>query len=432
MTTPERPEKRRRSAPPPPTIIPEDLLLSEVLARLPVKSLARFKCVRRSWLAAIEHDPALVRRHLALSHAAAPPSLLVVPLKEFDDDDDDDQKKISFHRLTLSNAPGGAAAGVELVFRKAWPEGVSQQGAVPTHCDGLVAVAAAGDRVLVCNPATREFVALPRGSRDVGDGTPMPVALGYDPRRNRYVVARCFYRKCYVYEDAASGEDVTSLDCDVGHETFTLGGGRCAGWELTGDPPYAVAPATMPVCTAEAFYWCTAVGAVRPSKLLRFDLRDRAFEALPFPPGADFVHGADHLTELAGRPCYVRPATDTAFEFWVMAGGGGGVPTEWSLRCRVDFGDYGESVGCDAMLVVAAGAGAGGDEMVVAADHRELYRCDARRGSARRVVDMEKELEYERPDRDGRSTTDEYHGDLYLHHVVPYVESLVSIGRCNY
>ncbi|CAL5032546.1 unnamed protein product [Urochloa decumbens] len=422
MTTPERPEKRcRRAAPPPPPDIPDDLLLSDVLPRLPVKSLARFKCVCRSWRAAVERDPALVRRHLALSRAAVPPSMLVVPCKEFYCDDV--PKEMSFHRLILGNntAPGAAA---ELVFRNAWPDGVRQDGAVPTHCDGLVAIAASGDRVLVCNPATRELVVLPPASRDaLDDCSPPPVALGYDPRRNRYVVARCFYRKCYVHEDVASGE-VWLVHYDIGHETFTLGGGVSSGWELTADPPHAVARETRPVCTAEAFYWCTAAAGVvrQPSnKLLRFGLRDRAFEVLPFPPGADFVGGADHLTELAGMPCYVRPATDTAFEFWVANEDG---KWEWSLRCRVDFVDYGESVGVEAMVVVAAA----GDEMVVAADHRELYVYDVRRGSVRRVVDMEEELEYEGPDW----STCEYRGDLLLHHVVPYVESLVSIGRCNY
>ncbi|CAO2041985.1 unnamed protein product [Urochloa humidicola] len=426
MAITERPEKRRRATAPPPPAIPEDLLLSDILPRLPVKSLVRSKCACRSWLAAVERDPALARRHLAFSRAAAPPlSMLVVPRKEFYDDyDDEDDEEISFHRLILSGS-SNAPAGVELMFSKAWLEGVRQDGVVPTHCDGLVAVAATGDRVLVCNPATREFVALPPGSRDaLDDARPAPVALGYDPRRNAYMVARCFYRKYDQSKDAVSGE--LTLDCDVGHETFTLGGDGSSGWELTADPPHAVAPATRPVCTAEAFYWCTAAGVVRPSKLLRFGLRDRAFNAvMPFPPGADFAHGADHLTELGGMPCYVRPATDTAFEFWV-AGGDDGQRTEWewSLRCRVDFGGYGESVGCDAMLVVAAA----GDEIVVAADHRELYRCDVRRGSVRRVVDMD-ELEYETEEGPDGSVRD---GEMYLHHVVPYVESLVSIGKCNY
>jgi hypothetical protein len=46
--------------------IPEELLFSDVLARLPVKYLARFRCVCRSWRAGIA-DPAFVRRHRELA-----------------------------------------------------------------------------------------------------------------------------------------------------------------------------------------------------------------------------------------------------------------------------------------------------------------------------------------------------------------------------
>jgi F-box interacting protein len=425
MITGEHPEKRRRAEPPPPATIPQDLLLSEVLPRLPAKHLARFKCVCRSWRAAVESDPAFVRRHLELSRAA-PPSILVIPREEFyqDNDDDDEEdgatsEEISFHRLILGEAHAAGTADVELVFEKAWPEGIAHGVLHPTHCDGLVAVSTAADQIFVCNPATREFVALPPGSRDVLGVKAPAAALGYDPLRNRYVIARYFYRKYVPFKDVASG--AVSQDYDIGHETFTLGGGGGSGgagcWEPTVDPPHAIGPAG-PVCTREAFYWCTAVR--RPNALLRFGLRDRAFDVVPFPPGTDYVHGMDHLTELAGKPCYVRPATETAFDFWVADDD---VRPEWTLRCRVDFADYCPSVGSGALSVAAAA----GDEMVITADHQNLYSYDGGRWrkGARLLVDMEQELAYERPDG---ST---YEGEL-LHHVVPYVESLVSIGKCNY
>ncbi|KAJ1270613.1 hypothetical protein BS78_06G065900 [Paspalum vaginatum] len=420
MTIPDkRPEKRCRTTPPA-SPIPEDLLLSEVLPRLPVKSLARFKAVCRSWWLAVG-SPALVRRHLQLTRAE-PPSILVIPRKDYHDsdvDDDDDEngsqsEEISFHRLILGKAPG--TADVELMFEKAWPEGMAH-GALPTHCDGLVAVATATDQIFVCNPATREFVALPPGSRDVVIDYRVPaVALGYDPQRNRYVVARYFYRRYDVSEDIVSGEFL--LDHDIGHEIFVLGDGAGGGgWEPTADPPHAIGPA-RPICTREAFYWCTS--ELRPSALLRFGLRSRAFDVVPCPPGADYVHGVDHLTELAGKPCYVQPVTDTAFDFWVADDDGGPRP-EWSIHCRVDFEDCSSSIGSDALLVVAAAR----DKMLIAADHRSVYSYDAGRKSVRQVVDMEEELAYERPD--GRT----FAGEL-MHHVVPYVESLVSIGNCNY
>jgi hypothetical protein len=204
--------------------IPDDVLIHEVLVRLPAKSLARCRCVRRSWRA----GAAFVRRHLELSRAR-PPSVLAVPRGESDPlDDYATSTEISFHRLVLPRIGTGGASwqsgttiGTELVFEKAWPEGITRLIEL-THCDGLVAIATATNRVFVCNPATGEFVALPLGSQNAelqdSDQLVPPVALGFDRWRNRYVVGRYFYRVC----------GKISRDCDIGHEVFTIGGGAAA------------------------------------------------------------------------------------------------------------------------------------------------------------------------------------------------------------
>jgi hypothetical protein len=183
--------------------IPDDVLIHEVLVRLPAKSLARCRCVRSSWRAGIA-GAAFVRRHLELSRAR-PPSVLAVPRGESDPlDDYATSTEISFHRLVLPRIGTGGASwqsgttiGTELVFEKAWPEGITRLIEL-THCDGLVAIATATNRVFVCNPATGEFVALPLGSQNAelqdSDQLVPPVALGFDRWRNRYVVGRYFYR----------------------------------------------------------------------------------------------------------------------------------------------------------------------------------------------------------------------------------------------
>ncbi|XP_062227351.1 putative F-box protein At2g02030 [Phragmites australis] len=410
MTTPERPEKRRRVTPSraaTAATIPDELLISEVLLRLPVKSLARFKSVCRSWRAAVE-DAAFVRRHLELSRAR-PPTMLVIPREGYHYDDGAESGVISFHRLLLGEARAPGTADVELVFEKAWPEGITHS-IVPTHCDGLVAVATTTGEIFVCNPATREFVALPPGSTEINNIRAPAAALGYDAWRKVYVVSRYFYRKYDEFMDVETGAHW--LEYDIGHEIFTLGGDS---WEPTADPPHAIGPA-RPICTREAFYCCTS--NLRPNALLRFSLRDRAFDVVPSPPGTDFVHAVDHLTELDGKLCYVHTVTETAFDVWLAEDG----PTrpKWSLRCRIDFGDFGPSIGSEALFPVAAA----GNEMLVAADYKKLYSYDERYKFLREAADMEEELAYERPNG---ST---FAGEL-VHHVVPYVESLVSISTRN-
>ncbi|KAL6846997.1 hypothetical protein ACP4OV_023166 [Aristida adscensionis] len=395
-----RPQKRRRLTA---AVLPDDLLFSDVLARLPVRSLARFRCVCRLWRAGIA-DPAFVRRHLDLSRAAGrPPSLLVVP-REFDPDDVYAASgDISFHRLPFLPA---AAETAELMLEQAWPEGISCLVGL-AHCDGLVAVATATDRVFVCNPATREFAALPLGSHNADAdrrdfaAVPVPVvALGFDRWRSRYVVARLFHR---TFGDTPD---------DIGHEVFTLGGGGGAAggaWERTEDPPHAVACA-RPACTRRAFYWFTTVAQPR---LLRFGLQDRAFDVVS-RPGAGGWNAVDDMAELDdGKLCYVHAAGDAAFQVWTADDA---PALEWSLRCRIRIVDPVPRFNYSVTPVTAHG-----DELLVI-DGYKLWMCSMQKKAMGDVVDMKFELCYERPDGSKRCY-DSCHSEHYL---VPYVESLVS------
>ncbi|CAN6270472.1 unnamed protein product [Urochloa humidicola] len=177
------PEKRRRTAPPAAATLPEDLVFSDVLARLPVKSLTRFKSDCRSWRAAIEDpDPAFVRRHLNLSSGGPPPFVLVIRREDHDYDLKEDavSKSIRFHRLRLRPGPAYGAEAAELMLEMAWqPDGTPgvTHLIAPVHCDGLVALATLADhRVFVCNPGTRESYKhvpeiLGTGNRNVGRET---------------------------------------------------------------------------------------------------------------------------------------------------------------------------------------------------------------------------------------------------------------------
>ena len=219
-------EKRRRITGTAATI-PDDLLVSDVLVHLPAKSLALCRCVCRSWHAGIA-GAAFARRHLELSRARPPPlSVLVIPREIDDDDDQATTGEISFHRLVLPPPGRTIAAESDLMLEKAWPGGITRL-IFPTHCDGLVAVATTTDTVFVCNPATREFVALPPGSRNAEldrlENIALPVALGFDKWRNSYVVARYFYRMYgRISYDEITGE--SSQDYNIGHEVFPLAGG---------------------------------------------------------------------------------------------------------------------------------------------------------------------------------------------------------------
>ncbi|TVU13449.1 hypothetical protein EJB05_40506, partial [Eragrostis curvula] len=350
------PEKRRPITPPAAavaTAFPDELLFFEILARLPVPSLTRFKCVCRSWLAAIE-DPTFVRRHLDTSaRAALPPSVVVIPREDLSDSE--------YEETATSES--------------AWPGGITHLIA-PVHCDGLVALSTFTHQVFVCNPATKEFVELPPGSRDVNHDDLPAVALGFHPYRGRYFVARCFYR----HRDGT----VQDPEIDIGHEIFTLGDGK-ATWELTQDPPHAIGPDT-PVCSREAIYWHGPANFLPPHhRMLRFGLRDETFDVVACPPpccgGGSYTIVVD-FAELDGKLCCVYKAAATAFEVWMA---GDALRLEWSLRYRVDVASP-----LGFLLPVAAV----GDEVFVALGFDWLGRYNVRSKVLERVVDLERAVKY--------------------------------------
>ncbi|RLN29025.1 putative F-box protein [Panicum miliaceum] len=411
--------KRRRQMTVTAATIPDDLLVSDVLVRLPAKSLARCRCVCRSWRAGIA-GAAFVRRQLELSRAGQQqhPSVLSIPRWIDPLDGRATCEVISFHRLLLPppgrRAPAPPAiVDSELVLEKAWPEGITRL-ISPTHCDGLVAISTVTDRVFVCNPATGEFVALPLGSHNVGldhcEYFVPQVALGFDQWRSRYVVARYFYRTYTYGGGGGAGQEVFD---DVGHEVLALGAG--GDWELTQDPPYAVG-VQRPMCTRWAFYW----HANEPEpRLMRFGLRDRAFAVVPRPPtGWNPVDDMAALQD-GSTLCYVHAAAEASFQVWLAADDGHD-ELQWSLRCRIDLLDPIPSVHYNLMPVAAAD----GDTLVALAGGT-LWKYDMGKEGAEEVVAEMHNVRYRRRDGSKFFMDQSFESE---HYIVPYIESLVAIA----
>ncbi|CAN6227891.1 unnamed protein product [Urochloa humidicola] len=412
--------------------IPDDLLIYEVLVHLPAKSLARCRCVSRSWRTAIA-GAAFVRRHLELSRARPPSSVLAVPREIDPDDDHATSTEISFHRLPLLPPPQGSnnITDAELIWEKAWPEGITRW-LSPTHCDGLVAIATATDRVFVCNPATREFVALPLGTHNAelehcDDKDLIPqVALGFDQWRNRYVVSRYFYR---VYDEILSDEVTDDSKYyrqgyDIGHEVFTLGGGGDSWeWELTQDhPPHAIGD-QRPVCTRRGIYWHSDV----PRQLLmRFSLQERTFHVVPRPP-AGWSYD-DEMVNLDGKLCYIHAATEASIHVWLADDSRLFDELQWSLRWRIDL-HSGSNLICYLRPVISNGE----DKLLlfVGGEHSCddcLSWCTVSNNTLEKTVDFHN-LRYGRPDGSKYMVQSL---DVLHHNTFPYFESLVSLTACNY
>uniref|UniRef100_A0A0E0KPR4 F-box domain-containing protein n=1 Tax=Oryza punctata TaxID=4537 RepID=A0A0E0KPR4_ORYPU len=350
--------------------IPNDLVICEVLTRLPVKSLLRFRSVCRSWRNAVA-DPAFVRRHLELSRAATPPSVLAVHTRTDTDPDERaaPEDVVSFHRVRQGQSPAAtgdaaAAAIVELMHEEALE--CADADLLTSHCDGLVAVAATAGKIFVCNPATNEFFLLPPGSRRGPSNE--TAALGFDPCTGRYVVTRCFFQRYDLHTDEDTG--VPFLEYDIVHEVFVLGASGSGDWETTSDE----------------------VERELPNSLLRFAIHDGTFTVVPLPSGVTFMDvDFDSITELGGELCYAQNTSETAYNIWTLLLADPAPEEEeeeeevdyrWSLRWRVDF-----QRPVDIVLPLAVAAD-GGSTLTVYEHRVGIHRFDGLENVLEKVVDV--------------------------------------------
>lgn len=169
-------------------------LVKEILLRLPAKSLLKFKCVSREWLALIS-DPGFRNSHACLQktlkptpnalllngYTTAPDEFQLVPLQ-------DDPLSINASFFDFLGVPGLK---------------------VQDSCNGLlICSSSTSDGFFVCNPTTQEFRNLSFPHEDwVFD---MNLNLAFDPMKSHH------YEVIYIYaqEDANYYLDVFSSETD--------------------------------------------------------------------------------------------------------------------------------------------------------------------------------------------------------------------------
>uniref|UniRef100_A0A0E0HPW8 F-box domain-containing protein n=1 Tax=Oryza nivara TaxID=4536 RepID=A0A0E0HPW8_ORYNI len=443
--------------------IPEDIV-EEILLRLPVKSILRFRSVCKSWRAMVA-DPRFVRLQLHHSTTAArhhPPSMLVladwcVPEQwrgtiDFFSYPGHGVTADFAHRITWSSnskstvaaaADGYAAADWDAVDDGAdaaddgaaadnlddavddgdaaadwdddddWDDDVGAIGwGMHLHCNGLVLLRSTmkySTQMLVCNPATKELAELPDCAPDYFGV--QAVSFYADQSTGKTKVVHCFIRHC----------DKTYTDYSVGCEVLSLGS---PAWRPVADPPYLVKTKTSP-CILGGIYWIAALpspstGSCTTPGVVRFDVCSEEFASFPCPPFMERQKMSDvacgDLTELGGKLCYVHAPADDRVELWTAsAADGGGSRPRWSLQCTVVL-----PPSFDTFFQFTYDYQGG---IFFYVDYAMIYRYDVERRVVERVVDMLEEMTYF--DR-SRRKLDRCDGD-WMHYAIQYSESLVSI-----
>ncbi|KAM3227432.1 hypothetical protein ACQJBY_059299 [Aegilops geniculata] len=404
--------KRKRKSP---TDLPEELVF-EILARLPVKSLLRFKSVSKAWRAAIS-GPAFTRAHLehSASKREQSPSLLITP-HALDGAIEGEvwpttfSTRVRFYRWQ----PGRPSEAARLVHGEDFR---GEFGCVchMVHCDGLVLLPTNAS-VYLFNPATRDALTLPESNPNkvpVPHDFCLPVGLGLDPRSGRYKVARAFFR--YV--------EPLTYAFHMGMQVYTVGDAAACWRETATDPPYPPAEWLTAKSVKGRMFWVMDTDHVKtpcPRGLLRFSLEDETFGVTGMPDSLDPALGKSFLLEVVrGELCLVasssaRPGPQPV-SIWTLVllqdDGDDDINSCWERRYLINMDPIGRPIA----LVT-------GDGLLFHAHHR-LYRYGLRTAELTEVCELGA-LRYQRR----RAGTFEPHGqDIFFFNVIPYVESMVRL-----
>ncbi|KAF8669075.1 hypothetical protein HU200_051398 [Digitaria exilis] len=305
----------------------------------------------------------------------------------------------------------GQSKVAELIFIKKFSPYSIPMFSIPLHCDGLILIPCITGEMFMCNPATREFVELPLGTRSIG--LDHRTAFGFDPWSGTYKVARHFVRS---YRDIYHGDD-TIREYSCGHEIMTLGGTKEDWeWKATMDPPYPI-KARTPICLPGFFYWSAlhsmAHGKVISDVIIRFSLLDETFTVHPNPPCRGYLSDNDTLCALGGKLCYVLSVTPSEIAIWLAEDGPN---LSWSLCHRV-------TLPIPRWALVFACASSEPDKIFLSVDGCYVLKCNLCDGSLGEIINIPCDVLY-----DLRNGTKFKAGARPLaHYMVPFVESLVRI-----
>ncbi|ESQ45591.1 hypothetical protein EUTSA_v10011044mg [Eutrema salsugineum] len=220
--------------------IPRDLVI-EILSRLPVKSIARFRCVSKRWASTLYHPDFT---DLFLKKSLARPRLFfVVKLRG---------KFVFFSTPLPLNPDQNSSSPLVADLHMSFSTEDSYSGVTPPVCGWLCSKV---KNPVMCNPSTGQFITLPKVTLT---GT-VHTYLGYDP------INKLFKVLC-VSED--------------GCRVLTFGNGDMS-WRMI-DCPIPHSPLRNEICINGVLYYAAAstVEGMPPYLIVCFDVRFENFTFL--------------------------------------------------------------------------------------------------------------------------------------------------------
>lgn len=399
-----RSDKRLCRAPALPEM-PDELVL-EILLRLPVKSLLKFKCVCKDWHGIIS-GPSFIRMHLerSVSNQQRQPSYLITPhLLDYASTElwpNTFSNNIRFYRWQHESCQASASLVYARNFQRAF-------GSVYgfAHCDGLVLLPT-DNRMYVVNPATRDLLTLPESPRRMLEPSSFyrgNVGFGRDPCTNKYKVVQCFR---HATDNGLGGY------C-TGMEVFTIGSSSSAAWR-DAVPPYPVGNWRNATFFKGSLFWNVRKLRQREppeSRLLRFCLRAETFSFTTHPPCPALDHQNFAMSELDGELCLAQyESSHGQVVIWMTSDGEN---PKWDRRYVVNVEP------CVTLAISQYG-------LLLKKPNHMISRYNFKNQNVEDVAGL-KALRYHGPG----ARTAEYKGaNLFFFEMFPYTESLIPLHNAR-
>uniref|UniRef100_A0ACD5UB53 Uncharacterized protein n=2 Tax=Avena sativa TaxID=4498 RepID=A0ACD5UB53_AVESA len=387
----------------------EEMIL-EILIRLPVKSILRFKSVSKAWCAMIS-DPLFIRTHLlhSASKSNQNPSLLISP-HALDSVIKGEKWPTTFStQIRFYQWQSASPSVAKFLLAKDF-QGEFSSVCQFVHCDGLVLLPT-NTKVYLFNPATRDTLTLPENNPNkipVPPDVCLPAGLGLDPSTGRYKVVRAFYRSIDPLTDVFH----------MGMQVYTIGDTAASWRDTPTDPPYPVVEWTTPKSVKGQIFWVIDIYNMKlrpPHCLLRLNLEDETFGTTCLPDSLDpaldeafmldVMHGDICLTASSSAKPGPQPQL-----IWALVHEDG-MSSRWEQRYSICTSQVGRPM---ALLTT---------DILMWYSRRHLYRHCLHTSELTNLVKMD-DLRYQRR----RAGTFESAGqNIFFFNVMSYMESLVRL-----
>lgn len=280
--------------------LPCDLVI-EILSRLPVKVLCKFRCVSKQWHHLLSRDKHFVTRHSQQSKT----NPLLLFRKYYSNEVKEEMDDRVVVELTSIDMNGRVVAKI----------GAPVGGPVNTFTScGPLVLMCCPYRIYVCNPGTEELVRVP-----LSPSVSRYCTVGFGRCSTNYSHFDVFKIVHLFPNDSFVGDE------GMGCETFSFANGadiNSGPWRRTGDCPYKVQTHGLSVCVSGFVYWMVSDEAndLNNKSILSFDLETEQFESISYPKCySDSEHSLLFLTGFKNNLTLVDSSARTSVtEIWVM------------------------------------------------------------------------------------------------------------------